>query len=688
MNNSKYRLGVDIGGTFTDFCLLDEASGQTLVAKVPSTPRHPSQAVMDGLSRFRERHGIVPQDVHYFVHGTTIGVNTLLERKGARTGLLITRGFLDIMSLGRSRLPDVFDLLVEKPRPLIERRYVREINERVLAEGDVLVPLNLDEVVAAARELAAEGVTALTITFIHSYRHPRHEQLAKLAIQKALPDLYVCCSTEIWPQIREYERTMVSAINAYIGEKMDAYFSALAQETSAAGLGATLLSTKSNGGVMTAASARKTPVETLSSGPASGAIGACYVAMKSGFTRLIPMDMGGTSTEVAVIDTDIRYANQCHIGDFDISMPAVDLSSIGAGGGSIAWTDGAGVLKVGPESSGSDPGPACYGRGGTRPTITDAYLTLGIIDPERFLGGEQKLDRTRALAVFDQLSDSLGMTHQTTAEAVLRVATSNMYSELVPLMARKGVDVSEFALLCYGGAGATHGFMLAKEVGIRTVLVPLSPGTLCALGALVADAKSDFIRTVNLVTDPEHPQAALDALQTTVHALRTTALQWIDEERIQVERRDVGISADMRYLGQSFEVTVPFDDIDLSHPLAFDAIAIAFRKAYSALYGDGTSVAPLEIINVRVSAIGRTTKPLLPRLARDRTTDVLRPARQREIYVEGKTWQADVYDRASLRPGDRFSSPAIVEQYDTTSFVPPGFVCRVDDYGMIIGELQ
>ncbi|SMG26563.1 hydantoinase/oxoprolinase family protein [Paraburkholderia susongensis] len=688
MENTKYRLGIDIGGTFTDFCLLNEDSGETLVAKVPSTPRHPSQAVMDGLARFSEQHDIRAQDVRYFVHGTTLGVNTLLERKGARTGLLITRGFLDIMSLGRSRLPDVFDLLVEKPRALIARRHVREINERVMAGGDVLIPLDLGEVVAAARELVADGVTALTITFLHSYRHPRHEQMAKQAIERALPGLYVCCSTEIWPQIREYERTMVSAINAYIGGKMDAYFAALTEETKSVGLGATLLSTKSNGGVMTAASARRTPVETLSSGPASGAIGACYVALQSGFSRLIPMDMGGTSTEVAVIDTDIRYANQCHIGDFDISMPAVDLSSIGAGGGSIAWTDGVGVLKVGPESSGSDPGPACYGRGGTRPTITDAYVTLGIIDPERFLGGEQKLDRSSALGVFGELSASLDMTREESAEAVLRVATSNMYSELVPLMARKGVDVSEFALLCYGGAGATHGFMLAREVGIRTVLVPLSPGTLCALGALVADAKSDFIQTVNLVIDPERPQAALATLRTSIEALSATALRWIDDERIRVEKRDVGIGADMRYLGQSFEVTVALDDIDPTSPAAYDAIANAFRKAYNALYGDGTSNAPLEIINLRVSAIGRTTRPLLPRLEHDAAQGELRAQRQRDIYIDGKVWRADVYDRAALRPGHRFASPAIVEQYDTTSFIPPGFQCRVDDYGMIIGELQ
>lgn len=687
----SYRLGIDIGGTFTDFSLMNERTGETLIAKVPSTPSHPSEAVLQGLAQFSERHGISPAQVDYFVHGTTIGVNTLLERKGARTGLLITRGFRDIMSLGRSRLPDIFDLLVEKPAPLVPRQLVRTVDERVSYRGEVLRPLDIEQMLVAVDELVAQGVEALAITFLHSYMYPEHERAAKAAIEKMHPGLFVCGSADIWPQIREYERALISCINAFIGKKMHSYFASLHDEVAPTGLHATLLSTKSNGGVMTARSAQDSPVETLSSGPASGAIGARFVARLSGYSRLIPLDMGGTSTEVAVIDEDLRYANVCHIGDFDISLPAVDLSSIGAGGGSIAWTDSAGVLKVGPESAGSEPGPACYGRGGTRPAITDAYITMGILDPERFLGGELKLRPELARQAIAAVADRLDMAPEECAEAILRVATSNMYSQLVPLMARKGVDVSEFALLCYGGAGATHGFLLAREVGIFTVLVPPSPGTLCALGALVADVKSDFIRTVQISLATQGSGAAMDRLATVFEELRVQALGWLEKERINVTGRQVLRGADIRYAGQSFDVAVDLSRIDLTSPTAAGQLMDAFRSAYAAIYGDAEHGSEIEVVNLRTTALGLTPKPSMhtvrdAELKGDAQTPPLRA--RRRIYIDGTYHDAAVYDRQVLTWGHRFSGPAVVEQYDTTTFVPPGFDCRVDGYGMIIGELQ
>ncbi|VTU42831.1 hydantoinase/oxoprolinase family protein [Variovorax sp. RA8] len=687
----SYRLGIDIGGTFTDFSLMNESTGQTLIAKVPSTPSHPSKAVLQGLAQFSERHAVPPSAVGYFVHGTTIGVNTLLERKGARTGLLITRGFRDILSLGRSRLPDIFDLLVEKPAPLIPRQLVRTIDERMSYHGEVLRPLDTEQVLAAVAELVGQGVEALAITFLHSYMHPAHERAAKEAIAKAYPDLFVCVSSDIWPQIREYERTLISSINAFIGKKMSSYFTALQAEVGRTGLSSTLLSTKSNGGVMTARSAQESPVETLSSGPASGAIGARFVARLSGFTRLIPLDMGGTSTEVAVIDEELRYANVCHIGDFDISLPAVDLSSIGAGGGSIAWTDAAGILKVGPESAGSEPGPACYARGGTRPTITDAYVTMGIVDPERFLGGELKLRPDLARRAIGGVAQALGMEHEACAEAILRVATSNMYSQLVPLMARKGVDVSEFALLCYGGAGATHGFLLAREVGIQTVLVPPSPGTLCALGSLVADVKSDFIRTVQVMLDPQRPGEAIDRLATTFEELERQALGWLARERISVADKHILRNADIRYAGQSFDVSVDLGSIDLGAADAASALLAAFKAAYAAIYGDADHGSAIEVVNLRTTAVGVTPKPSM-RTVRDTAlpSDLREPPvrARRRIFIDGAHHDAAVLDRSALTWGHEFNGPAVVEQYDTTTFVPPGFACRVDGYGMIIGELR
>ncbi len=689
--NSQYRLGIDIGGTFTDFCLMDEGDGTVQIGKVPSTPDNPTSSVVAGLNRLSSEHGLAPAGIKYFVHGTTIGVNTIIERRGALTGLLVTKGFPDILNIGRSRLPDIYDLLVEKPEPLVQRRHVREIDERILANGKVYQPLSDDEVQAAARSLVDDGVEAVTVSFLHAYRNTEHEQRAGALIEEACPELYVSLSSEIWPQIREYERTLIGVINAFIGKKMKQYFVSLEEEVRGAGVSATLLSTKSNGGIMTARSARELPVETLSSGPASGVIGAHFLAQLAGFEKVIALDMGGTSTEVAVIDTAVRYSTENKVGDFEIVMPAVDVSSIGAGGGSIAWTDQAGVLKVGPKSAGADPGPACYGRGGDDATITDAYLVLGVLDPARFLGGELTLYPNLAEAAIDRLAADLGYDRIATAEAIIRVATSNMYSELVPLMARKGVDVSEYALLTYGGAGPVHGLILAKEVGMSRVLVPLSPGTLCALGALVADAKSDFIATIHEVFDPNNPGGVMDLLRNRADELTRAALGWIEEERINVVERHVAISADMRHLGQSFEVTVDLSGVDLSSDGASSAIRDRFVESYGLIYGGVDSTSPLEIINLRATAIGVTRKPKPPRVAASPVSGAsITPAAQsqRQIYFEKRTHSANVYSREKLSWGHKFGGPAIIEQYDTTVFVPDGFACIVDAYGTIIAELK
>jgi N-methylhydantoinase A len=683
---TSYRIGIDIGGTFTDFSLTNEQTGETTIAKVPSTPSHPSKAVVEGIQQLCRRKGISPAEIGYFAHGTTIGVNTLLERKGARLGMLVTRGFRDLLTIGRSRLPDIFDLSIERPAPLVPRRLVRVIDERMMADGTARRELPEDEVLAAVESLAKQGIEALTITFLHSYRNDAHERRARQVIRAKFPDLYVSLSSETWPQIREYERALISAVNAYVGHKMDRYFASLEEEVGATGLGARLLSTKSNGGIMTADIARAVPVETLSSGPASGVIGASYVGGMAGFTRLLPLDMGGTSTEVAVVDGRIRFANENRVGALEIGLPSVDVSSIGAGGSSIAWIDAAGILKVGPQSAGSEPGPACYAHGGTQPTITDAYVTLGVLDPNNFLVGELRLDPELSHAAIDVLGAKLGLGRVETAEAILRVATSNMFSELVPLMARKGVDVSEFALLCYGGAGPTHGFMLAKEVGIQLVLVPKSPGTLCALGALVADAKSDFIASLHKTLPlAEGAGETLAQMRQLISGLRERALGWLEAERINVSEKLIELSADIRYIGQAFEVTTDFTDIDLEGPGAAEAIRRRFDDTYRAIYGQADRKA-LEIINLRATVVGKTYKPPLASIGETPSEGAASASRRRSVFLDGQVLDVGIYERETLLWGQHFDGPAIVEQYDTTVFVPPGFSCRVDRYGTIIGE--
>lgn len=684
----RYRLGADIGGTFTDMSLLDEATGLVQIAKVPSTPSTPHLSVVHGIEALIARYGLDPAEIGYFVHGTTIGLNSIIERKGAATGLLVTRGFGDLLDLGRSRLPNVYDLLVEKPEPLIDRSRVREIDERMLAGGRVQKAIDVEEVVKAAGELVAEGVEAIAVSFLHSYANPAHETAARDAIAEAFPGLFVCTSSGTWPQIREYERSMISVANAFLGRRMSNYYSNLIEDIEKLGVPAHALSTKSNGGIMTVASARSIPVETLSSGPAAGVIGAQFVGACIGERKLICLDMGGTSTEVAVINESILYANESRIGDFELVLPSVDVNSIGAGGGSIAWIDSAGILKVGPESAGSQPGPACYGRGGEDATITDAYVATGIVDPDAFLDGELKLDPALAHQALAPIGAALGLDVQAASEAILRVATSNMYSQLVPLMARKGVDLSEYALLCYGGAGPTHGALLAKEVGITRVIVPVAPGALCALGSLVADAKSDFIATLNRPLDAESAGATLQAAERGIEALEERARGWIKGERIAVESEGTVRSLDMRYHGQSFDVTVDVSHVDLAAPDAFAQVVEAFEAFYRSVYGHLDPSATIEIVNLRVTAVGTTRKPRLAELA-DGGGDgdgEPEPRTRRTVFLEGRSQEAAVYTRSALRRGDVFCGPAIVEQYDTTVLFPSGFRCRVDSYGNIIGE--
>lgn len=674
---SNFRLGIDIGGTFTDLNLFDESTGAIRILKTPSIPDHPSQAVVNGIREAVDEGGLEPADIHYFVHGTTLALNTLIQRNGATCGLLVTQGFKDILELQRLRLPNPHELYTDKVTPLVKRQHVREIDERMLSSGDIYRNLDPTNVITATQELLNLNVTSITICFLHAYKNDYHERIAKEAIQKAFPGLYVSTSSEVWPQQREYERALITVINSYVGGAMQEYFQSLEQESRDLGLRCQVLSTKSNGGIMSVGSARELPVQTLLSGPASGVMGAMYVGDLSDQRNLITFDLGGTSADIAVINGQIPYSTDNKVGDYPMIMPVVDIASIGAGGGSIAWTDSTGVLKVGPASAGASPGPAAYGRGGNQPTLTDAYIVTGILDPLNFLGGKMPLSFELALQAIGQLGARIGLDAHETAEAMLRVATSNMYAELLPLMARQGVDVNDFALLPYGGAGPTHVFMLAREIGVRKVVVPRFPGTLCALGALIADIRGDFIRTVHADT------AKLDSLhlEQIFLDLEREAELWLDAQRVPNLRRRIDRHADMRYHGQSFETPV---DLHPSAPSELiSSLSAAFHSRYHITYGYADPEALVEVINLRVSITGVTPKPALSLLPT--ATAPAKASGSRQVYLGGTPFNAAVYQREPLTAGHRFSGPAIVEQYDSTTFVPAGFDVEVDVYGNLIG---
>lgn len=675
----RYRLGVDVGGTFTDFALADTSTAQFMILKVPTTPQHPSSAILNGVGELTAAGKLDVAQIDQFVHGTTLALNTILERKGAQVGLLVTRGFRDVLQLRRLRLEDPSNLNSDVPEPLIPRSAVAEVDERMRADGSVETPLDPAQLLAAAGRLVARGAQALVISFLHSYRNPAHEEQARALVTERYPDLYVCTSSEIWPQQREYERTLLSVMNAYLGRRMRDYFVDLTGEMSELGLPGPIFSTRSNGGILTATSAAATPVVTLLSGPAAGVIGAAHLARQAGLERIVTLDMGGTSADVAVVDGQPGYSTENRVGDYPVIMPTIAISSIGAGGGSIAWTDKFRVLKVGPQSSGAEPGPACYDRGGIEPAVTDAYLLLGIIDPDHFLGGTMRLNRARAEEAVGRIAEQIGRPLLETAAAIIDVATANMEAQFLPLMARQGVDPTQFTLVPYGGAGPTHAFLLARQVGIRRVMVPPTPGALSALGCLVADLRADFVSTLYSPLADLSDEQLSEAYSTLV----TQAEEWLRSQEVEVESVELIHSADVRYVGQSFEITTTLPTAG-AHSRA--ELAEQFHRQYEQIYHYADRTAPVELVNIRVQIVGVTKKPDLHSvMAADPSPNGAAPAR-RPVYLDGQMVDVAVYNRAELAPGQTVAGPCVIEQYDTTVFVPTEFVVRVDRFGNLIGE--
>ncbi len=675
----QLRLGVDIGGTFTDLLLANQ-EGVVMTLKTPSVPRAPEQAILNGLKELQKR-GVDLTQINVFIHGTTLAVNTLIERKGCKTALLVTKGFRDILEMRRLRLENTIDLYGDKVVPLVPRQDVIEIDERITVDGTVRRELDLEGLDVQMQSLLDKGVDAVAVSFIHAYKNPVHEKAVKEYIQKNFPQFYISISSEIWPQQKEYERTLVTVINSYIGRKMKVYFENLIAGCHEMGLQASVLSTMSNGGIMTAESAAAEPVRTLLSGPASGVIGAAQVAKEIGIDKVITFDMGGTSADIAVINGTANYSTENKIGDFPVIIPAIDVTAIGAGGGSIAWIDDSGVLKVGPESAGAVPGPVSYNRGGTRPALTDAYVCLGLMSKFQLLGGEMEIFPDRAEQVLQEYGEKLGLDVPEMAQSIVDVATANMYAHFIPLMAKNGVDPRDYAMLVYGGAGPVHAFMLAREVGIRKIIVPTTPGTLCALGSAFADLKQDYVFT----TYKRLADFTPGELTQVMLKLKKQGSEWISREAksgIHLVDTRFEYSLDMRYVGQAFELKVMVTE-DIFEDKA--AILEKFHALYKSLFGLEMKAADVEIINVRVMAIGEPEKG---GLKTDVSQNAAGSAEKRRIYFDHKYHEAVVTSRYSLEAGRRYSGPAILTAYDTTIFVPAEFDYYSDKYGNIIGEMR
>ncbi|WP_375457726.1 hydantoinase/oxoprolinase family protein [uncultured Enterovirga sp.] len=670
-----YRVGVDIGGSFTDFALFDEDTRSLKSLKVLSRPDEPGAEVLEGVRLVGERYGIRPDEISYFTHGTTVGVNTVIQRKGLRLALFTTEHFRDVLEVARLKIKDMYNLLSKRAPPLITRDLVFGVAGRLNADGREYQPLDRESVrraVDGARAASAEGIL---ISFLHAYRNAEHELAAKAIVEELAPEIPVFCSSETWPIIREYERTITAAIGAYVQPRVAHYLGSLQKALKDVGVPADPRLTKSNGGVMTAEQGKSQCVQMILSGTASGVIGASYVAQMCGIASCMSLDIGGTSADVAIIiDGQPQYGVGEQIGDFQIYIPSVSVSSIGEGGGSIAWVDNLGVLKVGPESAGSRPGPACYGRGGTRATITDAFAALGLVGLSDIGYSAVTIDRDKARAVVGELADALGRSVEETAEAIIRIAVSGMYSDVSALVSRFGIDPREFSCLAFGGAGPMLACFLARELGMQEVVVPVTPGVLSALGGLIADLKSDFIKTLYLDLDDK----ASPLIRSEYAALRERALAWLQRDQGYEGPHKLVYSAELRYRGQSFELDTPLDEEAVE---AGDIVALvdAFHVEHERIYGHADRQADVQVISLRLVISGETAKPDFQRHAlRPGPAEVTREA---EVWLDGESRRVAVYRRADLVPGQHFAGPAVVTQDDCTTVMPPGVVARVDEYG-------
>lgn len=665
-------LGVDVGGTFTDLVLFDQEAGRLEIMKTPSTPKNQADGILTGIANL----GIPASKLQRFVHGTTVATNTALERNGSKMVVLVTRGHKDVLVVGRGNRMAIYNIKAPPLQPLIPRSRCIEIDERLRVDGSVLRPLDEAQVAGIAEQLASDGVEAVAICFLHAYANSDHERRCAEIIARRLPLATVTFSAEVLPEYREYERFSTTALNAYVAPRMRSYIGTLRGRLGDAGMSAPLAIMTSNGGSLPATRVEELPVLSMLSGPAAGVIAASHIGHAAGFPDLITCDMGGTSTDVCLLrGGDYGMTTEGRVGAFPIKIRQIDIHTIAAAGGSIASLGTGGFLTVGPRSAGSFPGPACYGRGGTEATLTDANIVLGRLGVARPLGGQITLDRTASLDAMSKLGAKLDLDAQAMAEGILRIATISLAGAIKEISVMRGIDPRDFALLPFGGGGALHAADVADELGMKSILVPPFPGNFSALGLLIADFRRDLVRTRVSTTNKTSVADVRDALQ----ALLRDAEAELSNAGYDPERRRSAASLDMRYAGQSFELSVPVA-IDVAD---MKSIEEAFEQVYTARYG-GKTGAEIEIVSYRIAAWGLSEKPTLPGIdasGRSLETATLRAS---AVVFGGKTLDTPVYNRDLLPLGEPLAGPAIIEESGTSTIVPPGWSIALHDTGCLV----
>jgi N-methylhydantoinase A len=665
----SYRVAMDIGGTFTDFVVIDEAEQLTSTGKTSTTPAHPEQGVLEGLVQ------VVPElrDISFIVHGTTVGLNAFLERKGTRVLLVMTAGARDAYSIARHDRKELYTLRYRKPERLVPRRDVYELSERLRFDGSVDTPFDESSLAPVIAAVRTNGIEAVAVCLLHAYVNPAHELRAREVLERECPGLSVTLSHEIAREWREYERASTAALNAYVAPRVETYLRNLGDELTARDVQPTLHVMQSNGGITTAAKARQQPVQTLLSGPVGGTIGGAALSRAIDRPNLLCIDMGGTSFDLSlIIDGRPTVSTETDLEGLPILMPLVDIHTIGAGGGSLAWLE-AGGLRVGPQSAGAMPGPACYGRGGTQPTVTDANLFLGRLDPEFFLGGRMRLDDQAAARAVQLVAGQIGLDDTALAEGMLAIVNANMADAMRTITVKQGIDPRDFSLVAFGGAGPMHAAWLAQELEIREVIVPWSPGTFSAWGMLQTDIRHDVVRSFY------RPLAGLDgtAVSEVLVELQDEAAGLLASEGIEAADHYFARSADMRYVGQEYTVHVPIGaDVELTR---LDA---SFHDAHRIRYGHSTPGAPVEFVNLRLAGFGRIAGDAAPFRAPSEGLDAV--AGIRRATFAGAVVDTTVLHRDRLRPGDRFEGPLVIEEQSSTTVVPPDCTMIVDGLGNLL----
>ena len=678
-NQPSYVIGVDVGGTFTDVFFLDEANGQCSVAKVPSTKFDQSEGFLAGI-----RSGVTDlTKVATVVHGTTVGTNALLERKGAKTGIITNSGFRDTLEMRRRDRPRTWGLWGQFD-PVVPRDRRLEVQERTLADGTIHTEVNIDEVKAQSQVLLDMGAQSVAVVFINAYANPTNEMAALAAVREIWPNDHVVASHEILPEIREFERTSTTTLNAYLQPTVGSYLHRLDTALRNDGFGGEVLIVQSNGGVMSLETAGKRPIRTALSGPAAGVIASTHIAKSAGFPNVITCDMGGTSFDVSLVARGQSTLAAQTAVDFGlvIRTPMIEMTTIGAGGGSIAWVDRGGLLQIGPESAGSDPGPVCYGQGNDLPTVTDANLLLGRINAERPIGG--KLDRldveTTKTAIAKHVGEPLDLDPMAAAEAIIRVANSRMAGAIRLVSIERGHNPGDFAVMPFGGGGALHAGALIKDVGLKSALVPRYPGVTSALGCTIADMRHDFVQTLNSLLD----DLDLDQLTTQFANLAGQGDALLNDTSVSFVDRKTWFELDMSYLGQTHTVDVPLflsEDFNINR----DQISAAFEARYKSVFGNPLSGIPVRVVNLRVSVIGVRPNFDLHLLAPDDEGTIDAAVRgTRPVWVDGGWTEATIYERLHLPVGAEIKGPAVLEQPDTTIFVEPDLVGKVDEFGNLV----